>query len=62
MTSPHLNWEPDGILPWNMSSAAWDTTGSEFRLHTASTLSSLEIEGRSHYTTQWEREGGRWLT
>lgn len=38
----YLSCVPEGIFPWYISSADWETVGSWPRLATASTLSSLE--------------------
>ena len=49
----HLRREPEGILFWYISSAAWDTAGSESRLHTASTLSSLIQKSMNWLHLKW---------
>ena len=38
----YLSCDPVGMRPWNISSADCDTTGSEFKLETAKTLSFLQ--------------------
>ena len=58
----YLSCVPEGIFPWYISSADWETVGSWPRLATASTLSSLErscdcdadhVTDVDHVTVMW---------